>query len=64
MAKKSMIEKCKRQAASGKFSSRTYTRCNNCGRPKAVYRKFGICRICFRLMALRGLLPGIRKASW
>lgn len=47
-----------------KFSSRAYTRCNNCGRPKAVYRKFGICRICFRLMALKGLLPGVRKASW
>jgi small subunit ribosomal protein S14 len=46
------------------FSTRAYTRCNNCGRPKAVYRKFGICRICFRLMALKGLLPGVRKASW
>jgi len=46
------------------FSSRAYTRCNNCGRPKAVYRKFGICRICFRLMALKGLLPGVTKASW
>ncbi len=46
------------------FSSRSYTRCNNCGRPKAVYRKFGICRICFRLMALKGLLPGVRKSSW
>ena len=46
------------------FSSRAYTRCNNCGRPKAVYRKFGICRICFRLMALKGMLPGVRKASW
>lgn len=46
------------------FSSRAYTRCNCCGRPKAVYRKFGICRICFRLMALKGLLPGVRKASW
>jgi small subunit ribosomal protein S14 len=47
-----------------KFSSRAYTRCNTCGRPHAVYRKFGICRICFRLMALKGLLPGVRKASW
>lgn len=46
------------------FSTRAYTRCNNCGRPKAVYRKFGICRICFRNMALKGLLPGVRKASW
>ena len=47
-----------------KFSSRAYTRCNNCGRPKAVYRKFGICRICFRTMANKGLLPGVTKASW
>lgn len=46
------------------FSSRAYTRCNNCGRPKAVYRKFGICRICFRNMALKGLLPGVKKSSW
>jgi len=46
------------------FSTRAYTRCQNCGRPKAVYRKFGICRICFRLMALKGLLPGVTKASW
>ena len=46
------------------FSTRAYTRCNNCGRPKAVYRKFGICRICFRLFALKGLLPGVTKASW
>lgn len=46
------------------FSSRAYTRCNTCGRSHAVYRKFGICRICFRLMALKGLLPGVRKASW
>jgi small subunit ribosomal protein S14 len=64
MAKKAMIEKCKRQQQNPKFSTRAYTRCNNCGRPKAVYRKFGICRICFRLMALRGVLPGVRKASW
>lgn len=46
------------------FSSRAYSRCNNCGRPKAVYRKFGICRICFRNMALKGLLPGVKKSSW
>jgi small subunit ribosomal protein S14 len=47
-----------------KFSTRAYTRCNKCGRPHAVYRKFGICRICFRQMALEGLLPGVTKASW
>ena len=47
-----------------KFSTRAYTRCNKCGRPHAVYRKFGICRICFRQMALNGQLPGVTKASW
>lgn len=61
MAKKAMIEKCNRKP---KFSTRAYTRCNNCGRPRAVYRKFGICRICFRLMALKGMLAGVTKASW
>ena len=39
-------------------------RCRLCGRPRAVYRKFGICRICFRDMASRGLIPGVKKASW
>ena len=61
MAKKSMIMKQQRKP---KFAVRAYTRCNRCGRPKAVYRKFGICRICFRDMALKGLLAGVTKASW
>ena len=39
-------------------------RCRLCGRPRAVYRKFGICRICFRSMASDGLIPGVMKASW
>jgi len=39
-------------------------RCNLCGRARAVYRKFGVCRICFRNMASDGLIPGVRKASW
>ena len=39
-------------------------RCKICGRPRAVYRKFGVCRICFRNMASDGLIPGVRKASW
>ena len=39
-------------------------RCRLCGRPRAVYRKFGICRICFRGMASDGLIPGVKKASW
>ena len=61
MATKAMIEKANKTP---KFSTRAYTRCTSCGRPKAVYRKFGICRICFRNMALKGLLPGVTKASW
>lgn len=61
MARKALIEKAKRKP---KFSTRGYTRCNTCGRPKAVYRKFGLCRICFRTMALKGFLPGVLKASW
>ncbi|MFL5328137.1 MAG: type Z 30S ribosomal protein S14 [Gemmataceae bacterium] len=43
---------------------RIRNRCKLCGRGRAVYRKFGICRICFRNMALDGLIPGVRKASW
>jgi ribosomal protein S14 len=39
-------------------------RCRLCGRARAVYRKFGICRICFRNMAADGLIPGVKKASW
>ena len=39
-------------------------RCKLCGRGRAVYRKFGICRICFRNMASNGLIPGVQKASW
>jgi small subunit ribosomal protein S14 len=39
-------------------------RCRLCGRPRAVYRKFGVCRICLRDMASDGLIPGVRKASW
>ena len=39
-------------------------RCRLCGRPRAVYRKFGVCRICFRGMASDGLIPGVKKASW
>jgi small subunit ribosomal protein S14 len=61
MAKKSMIAKAARKP---KFSSRAYTRCSICGRPKSVYRDFGICRVCLRKMANEGLLPGVRKASW
>ncbi len=61
MAKKSLIAKA---AKKPKFAVRGYTRCNRCGRPRAVYQKFGICRVCFRELAHLGELPGIRKSSW
>jgi small subunit ribosomal protein S14 len=47
-----------------KFAVRGYSRCQRCGRPRSVYRKFGLCRICLREMALRGQLPGVTKSSW
>ena len=53
-----------KQARKPKFAVRAYTRCQKCGRSQAVYRKFGLCRICFRDMAHKGELPGITKASW
>lgn len=53
-----------KQQAKPKFRSRAYTRCQICGRARAVYRKFMICRICFRKMANEGLIPGVKKASW
>lgn len=47
-----------------KFASRAYNRCPICGRSRAFLRRFGLCRICFRNMALAGELPGVRKSSW
>jgi small subunit ribosomal protein S14 len=47
-----------------KFSSRGYTRCSKCGRPHSVIRKFKLCRLCFRELALSGQIPGVTKASW
>jgi small subunit ribosomal protein S14 len=61
VAKKSMIEKTKRPP---KFRVRVYNRCRVCGRPRAYMRKFGVCRICFRNMALEGQVPGVTKSSW
>ncbi len=61
MAKKCWTEKAKRTP---KFASRKVTRCQRCGRSRAYLRKFGLCRICFRDLALRGEIPGLRKASW
>lgn len=61
MAKKSMIAKQQRLA---KFSTRSCNRCKICGRPHAYMRKFGICRICFRELAYKGQIPGVKKSSW
>jgi len=61
LAKTSLINKAKRTP---KFKVRTYNRCPVCGRPRAFIRKFGICRICFRSLALRGEIPGVIKSSW
>ena len=61
-----MIEKYRKDRKSVKPRSliRVRLRCRLCGRPRANYRKFGICRICFRNMASQGLIPGVKKASW
>ncbi|NLE66658.1 MAG: type Z 30S ribosomal protein S14 [Lentisphaerae bacterium] len=61
MAKTSLIVKSQRAP---KFSTRAYTRCRRCGRPRAVIRKFKMCRLCFRELALVGQIPGVIKASW
>ena len=61
MAKTSLKVKCNRKQ---KFAVREYTRCERCGRPHAVYRKFKLCRVCFRELAYKGLIPGVKKASW
>lgn len=61
MAKKALIEKSKRKQ---KYGVRAYNRCSRCGRPRAFLKKFGMCRICFREKALKGEIPGVRKASW
>ena len=61
MATKALRIKTEKES---KFKARNYTRCQICGRPRAVYRKFKLCRICFRTMANEGKIPGVRKASW
>ncbi len=61
MAKKCLREKQKRKP---KFKTRAYHRCQLCGRARAYYRKFGVCRICFRKLASWGEIPGVRKSSW
>ncbi|MBI2322240.1 MAG: type Z 30S ribosomal protein S14 [Chloroflexi bacterium] len=65
MAKTSKIAQWRRQLATGgKYRVRFRNRCERCARPRAYLRKFGLCRICFRELALRGLIPGVVKASW
>lgn len=61
MAKKSLIAKANRVP---KFRVRSYNRCQRCGRPRAFMRRFKLCRICFRELALEGKLPGVTKSSW
>ena len=53
-----------RQERAPKYKTRGYNRCRRCGRPRAFLRKFGICRLCFRKLALNGEIPGVVKASW
>ncbi|MCY4516935.1 type Z 30S ribosomal protein S14 [Candidatus Poriferisodalis sp.] len=61
MAKKALVNK---QQRTPKFKVRAYTRCRVCGRPRSVYRKFGLCRVCLRKMVHAGEVPGVTKASW
>jgi small subunit ribosomal protein S14 len=61
MAKLSKILKSKRPS---KYRVQQRNRCKLCGRPRGYIRKFGLCRICFRQLALKGEIPGVRKSSW
>lgn len=61
MARTTMIVKAQRKP---KFTVRKRNRCARCGRPRAFMRRFQLCRICFRQMALAGEIPGVTKASW
>ncbi|NLD99475.1 MAG: type Z 30S ribosomal protein S14 [Fibrobacter sp.] len=61
MAKKSLIIKADRTP---KYSTRKYSRCHVCGRPRGYLRKYKMCRVCFRKLASEGLIPGVTKSSW
>ncbi|MEI6232698.1 MAG: type Z 30S ribosomal protein S14 [Planctomycetota bacterium] len=61
MASVRWVVKCKLKP---KFSTRGYNRCELCGRSRGYYRKFKICRLCFRSLAHKGELPGVKKSSW
>lgn len=61
MARKALIEKANKTP---KFEVRQRNRCKLCGRPRGFIRIFQLCRLCFRLLALKGMLPGVKKTSW
>ncbi len=61
VARKALIEKHKKEK---KFKVREYNRCTRCGRSRGYMRKFEMCRICFRQLALAGDIPGVTKSSW
>jgi small subunit ribosomal protein S14 len=61
MAKTSQVVK---QSRPNKYKTRNYNRCKRCGRSRAYFRKFGLCRICLREIAHQGLIPGVKKSSW
>jgi small subunit ribosomal protein S14 len=62
--KKPVEQQDKTKLVRGRDLVKFQRRCQICGRARAVYRKFGICRICFRKLASDGIIPGVRKASW
>ena len=64
MARKALVVKTEKLKKKSKFKTRVYNRCGICGRPRGYMRKFGICRICFRELSQKGLIPGIKKDSW
>ena len=61
MARKALIEKANKEP---KFETRRVNRCSRCGRVRGYIRKFDLCRICFRELAHKGEIPGVKKASW
>ncbi len=61
MARKALIEKANKIP---KFAVRKHNRCELCGRPRGFIRMFKLCRLCFRELALKGFLPGVKKTSW
>ena len=59
-----LAERARATGKKPKFSTRRHNRCSICGRPRGYLRKFGICRLCFRGLALKGEIPGVSKSSW